>query len=152
MSSEVETLREIHHAMAAMRIPFLELFKEVDLYQGLLVESFLVADDFDCNQDAVLVVDTSDHLTKASLTQNINNLIAVGQMITENNVVVATIVVIAEVRGRSVQIPNMLLCILGTTEKDILKVDYLPTFKDVEMGHSYGLGRIDTIFRSGSVP
>lgn len=151
MTSEVKALGEINHTMAAMGIPFLELLKEVDFYQSLLVESFLVADDFDCNQDSMLVVDTSDNLAKAAFTQDVNNLIAVGHMITKNNVVVSTIVVIAKVRGRSAQIPNVLLCILGTAKIDVLKVDYLSTFKYVEMSHSYGLGRIDTIFGSSSV-
>lgn len=61
------------------------------------METFLVSNDLDCHKNARFVVDTSDNLTKASFTKEVNHLVSIRKVITIDDVVVTTFVIIAEI-------------------------------------------------------
>lgn len=147
MTAEIETLSEIDHAVTAMRIPFLELLQKIHLNESLLVESFLVPDDFDRDEAAGFVINTSHDLSETSLAQNINHLISICKVIADNNVVIAPIVIVAEIGGLSIEVAHMFLGMLRTTEVDVLEVDDFAPFKDVQARHSESLPGVHTLLR-----
>ena len=148
MSSEVETLSKVDHAMTTVRIPFLELLEEVYLNQGLLVEPLLVANDLHSNQAPRFVIDTSHHLTEATLSQNINDFVSVGQMVSDDNVVVTSLIVIAKISLLGVEVTDMFLRILSPAEKDVPEVNDLAMLENVQVRHSQRLCWANTLLRS----
>ena len=85
--------------MLGCSYPFAKLLQNVYFNQGLLMESFLVADDLHSDQDARLVIDTPDHLPKASFAKDINNFVSIGKMVAWDDGVVAPFIVVAKVGG-----------------------------------------------------
>lgn len=77
-----------------VRIPCYELFQDIDLHHGLGMESFLVADQFDSHSMTVMVIKTFQHLTKRALPQYSQHFVAVRQVVTQHNMVVAPIVIV----------------------------------------------------------
>ena len=148
MSSEVETLGKIDHAMTTVRIPFLQLLEKVYLNQGLLVEPLLVADYFHSNQASRFVIDTPHHLSEATLAQNINDFVSVGQMVPDDNVVVTSLIVIAKISLLGVEVTDMFLRILSPAEKDVPEVNDLATLENVQVRHSQRLCWANTLLRS----
>lgn len=71
--------------------------QNVDFDKSLLMEPLFVADDFDCDKDARLVVNAADHLPKASFSKHINDFVPVGEMIARDNGIISPLIVIAKV-------------------------------------------------------
>lgn len=49
-----------------------------------MMEAFLVADDFDCNVGVRFVVECANHLAEASLSNHLENLVTVTNVIVDN--------------------------------------------------------------------
>ena len=81
------------------------------------------------------MVDTAHHLSKATLTEQVDNLIPVGKMIAKDYVVVTPIIVVSEVCSLRVEVANMLLGVLCAAEVDFFVVDYLTPLEDVQVDH-----------------
>jgi hypothetical protein len=128
---------------SAETYPFAQFLKDVDLDQSLLVESLLVANDLDSHKSAGLVVDTAHHLSEATLTEKVNNLISVCEVVAEDYIIIATVVIVSEVGGLRVKVTDMLLRVLGATEVDLLIIDDLASLEDVQVDHLQCLGGCD---------
>lgn len=150
MAPKVEALCEVDHAVATVGIPLFQLLQKIDLDQGLLMESLLVPDDLHRYQRAGLVIDAPHNLAEAPLAQDVDDLISIREVISNHNVVVPAIIVVAEIRRLSTQITDVLLCILSATEVDVFEINNLSPFEDVEVGHLEGLGWADPLLRACS--
>lgn len=114
--------------------PFLKLVQDVDLDKRLLVKPLLVPNDLDCTQSTAFVINATNHLTKAALSQDIDHFITIAQVISKDNVVVTSLVVIAKIGSSSRRdVTNMLFGMLGTTEPNtIFVINDLTLFVNVQ--------------------
>jgi hypothetical protein len=96
------------------------------------MESLLVPDDLDRNKHAQLVVDASHDLTKATFAKYIDNLVAIGQMVTSNDGVVTTIIIVAKVGRIGLHIADHLASVLGAAKVYIVVVDDFASLVDIE--------------------
>ena len=131
--------------------PFFQLVQDVDLDERLLMESFLVPYDFDGAQAPKLVINASHYLSKAALSEYVDDLIPIRQVIAHDNVVVASLIIVSEIgRAGSRDVANVLLRRFGATEIDsLLVVNNLPFLVDVEQssGELYCLCRTHALLR-----
>ena len=114
--------------------PFSKLLQDIDLDKCLLMKSLLVADDLDRNQYSCLMVDTTHDLPKASFAEKIDNLVTITKVVAFDDIVISTLIIITEVGGRRVRIANDFVRFPSTCKVDILKVNNLTTFKNVQIG------------------
>lgn len=119
--------------------PFAQLLQDVNLNQGLLMETLLVADDLDSHESSSLVVDASHDLSKAALAEKVNNLIPICEMVAKDYVVVASVVVVTEVSSLSIEVANMFLGVLRAAEVYLLVVDDFASLEDVQIDHLQSL-------------
>ena len=152
MTAEIKALGEVDHTVTAMRIPFLELLQKVHLDQSLLVKSFLIADDFNRDKTAGFVVNASHDLPKTSLAQHVDHLVPICEVVTDDNVVIAPIVIIAEIGSLRIEVAHMLLGMLRATEIDVFEVNNFSAFKDVQACHPESLPGRYALLGSGFVP
>ncbi len=80
------------------------------------------------------MVDAAHYLAKATFTKNINNFVSVSQVVAKHNVVVATVIVIAEIMRRCIEIANELLCFRGAAKVNLFVIDDFSTLKDIQVG------------------
>lgn len=145
MPTKVEALREGNHAVFILRIPFAKLLQNIDFYKSLLMEALLVADNLDSDQLSELVVNASQYLSKTTLSEDVYNLVAVCQVVSSNNGVVAAFIVIAKIGGRCLQIAHHFTSTLSAAKVDIVIVDNLASFVDVEHSDANGFLRAHTL-------
>lgn len=126
--------------------PFAKFLKNIDLNKRLLMEPFLVSDDFDGNENAEFMVNTPHYLSKTSLAENIYNFVSVREVVTGNNGVVSSLIVVPKVWCIRLQIANDLACILRSAEVDVVVIDYLATLIHVQHGDPNGILRTDAFF------
>jgi len=74
-----------------------ESFEHFDLDHGLLMESFAVADYFECTDVFALVVEYFDDLAETALAEWFEYFLALGHMVVFEQLLVAFVVVLAEV-------------------------------------------------------
>jgi len=172
MSSEVKAVGEVDHAVFIVGVlgelsgktisqvsrdststyPVAQLLQDIDFDESLLVESFLVPDDLDCHKSTLAVVNTPDNLTKASLSENVDYLVAVCEMVSRHNGVIPSFVVVAKVGLRRVEITHNLAGVLGPTKVDVLAVYNLSTLVNVKHRNPNGFLRAHTFLGSGTLP
>src|ERR1700712_3861399 len=75
--------------------PFTQLLQDVDFYQGLLVEALFVSNDLNGDQQTSLVVNASNDLAETAFSKHVHNFVTICKMISHDNVVITTIVVIS---------------------------------------------------------
>lgn len=109
----------------------MQLLQNVDFDQRLLVEPLLVPDDLDSHKLAELVIDTPDNLSETTLAEDVEDLVPVRQVVTEDNLIVPSIIVVTKVLGPRIQIANVLRCLLGAAKVNVVKFGNLATLKDV---------------------
>lgn len=80
--------------------PFAEAIQDLDLYEGLVVEPLLVSDDLDGYRFTSAVVATMQHLSERSLAQCIDDFITVCQVVTIDDKIVTTLIVISMIVRR----------------------------------------------------
>lgn len=115
------------------------------------MEPFLVTNDLDRFEPSRLVVYATHNLSEAALAKNINNFVSVCEMVSQDDVVIATFVVIAKVCGLRIQITNVLLGVLCSTEVDLLVIDDLASFEYVQIGHAHSITWTDTLLGCGAL-
>lgn len=71
--------------------------KDLKLYSCLMLELLFVPDDLDGNNFASFVIHTLESLPKGSLTQEVNNLESISNLVFEHYVVVTSLVIVAAV-------------------------------------------------------
>src|SRR5690242_5812128 len=119
--------------------PFAQLLQDVNLDQSLLMESFLVADDLDGNKASCLMIDATYNLSEATLAEQVNDLVPIGEMVAKDYVIVTTIIIVSEVGGLRVEVTDMFLSILRAAEIDLFVVYNFASFKDVQVDHLQSL-------------
>ena len=71
------------------------------------MEPLLVTNDLHSDQSSVFVINATDHLTKAALSEHIDYLVTVREVITHHDVVIASIIVVTIVAGLIPKITHM---------------------------------------------
>mmetsp|Transcript_111190 Transcript_111190/g.358973 ORF Transcript_111190/g.358973 Transcript_111190/m.358973 type:complete len:214 (+) Transcript_111190:2062-2703(+) len=93
------------------------MLEYLDLHQCLVVEAFLVAHHFQRDVAARLVVQRAHHLTEGALAQGIHDLVAVEDVVSQDDEVVAPLVIVgvvvrrcrgaADLRGPCAKVPDL---------------------------------------------
>lgn len=96
------------------------------------MESLLVANDLDGNKHACLVINAPDDLAKTSLSEHIDNLIAVGEVVARHDGVVSTLVVVAEVGRVRLEITNHLASVLRSAKVNVVVINDFAALVNVE--------------------
>ena len=91
-----------------------------------MVESLFVTDDLDSDRLARAVVPALENLAKRTLTERVNDFVAICKVVPDNHQVVTALVVVTVVVGRVVSC-RLLLFAASTDAIHILKVEDLPT-------------------------
>lgn len=81
MISEVEVVEHVDDVVRAIRIFLAQLIKNSNLDECLVVEALFVANDFDCDILISFVVERTNHLTEASLSNHFQYFIAVADVV-----------------------------------------------------------------------
>lgn len=81
MIPEVEIVQHMDDVVRSIGVFLTEFVKYANLNECLMMEAFLVADNFDCDILICFVVQSSDDLTKASFSNHFENLVAVTNVI-----------------------------------------------------------------------
>src|SRR6186713_1626577 len=114
--------------------PVPKFLQNIDFHESLLVKPLFVSNDLDGNQASSLMVHAADNLPKTSLSKNIYNFISVSKMITIDNVVVSSLIVITKIGLFRLNVTNHLLSTLSAAEVDIFEVYNLTPLEDIEAG------------------
>lgn len=77
--------------------PFDKVLEYFDLHESLVVESLLVANDFDSDHVSSLVISALQNLTERTFSENVDNLVAIVEVIVRNQEVIASLIVISVV-------------------------------------------------------
>lgn len=111
VTAEIKVLSHLDHMVLLFRIPFPKVVQDLDLDERLMVEAFLVADDFDGGRLAGCVVSTLKDLPERTFPKCANDLIPICQVIVLDNQVIATLIVIAVVVSRVSESCGFLLAV-----------------------------------------
>ena len=142
---------QMDDATHVIRILLFHMFEQANFNQCLLMESFLVADDFQRDHLPRLIVKAFDNLPKGSLAQCGQNLVSVPNVIIHHHPVVSTFVIIAPV-GTTLALH---LLFQGSAEIYLVELQDFTLFKIREffamllerLRCSYGIHRCATIPR-----
>lgn len=93
MVSENEVVTELHHPLDVVGIMLLEQEEQLGLDSGLIIVFLLVLDELDGYKLLVLVIQALDDLTEGALTDDLDQLEPVGDMVPFLNSVVPLFVV-----------------------------------------------------------
>ena len=77
--------------------PFPQVIKDLDFYEGLMMESLFIANDLDSHRFSGTVVTTIKHLTERTFSESVDNLISISKVIMVDNKVIASIIIISVV-------------------------------------------------------
>lgn len=77
--------------------PIAQTSQDTYFHKRLLMEPFLVANDLHSNNTAILVIHTSHNLSERSFAQYIDDLVPIGEVVAKHDIIVASLVIIAEV-------------------------------------------------------
>lgn len=126
------------------------------------MESLLVADDLDSNNSTFFMVNASHDLAETALAQNVNDLIPIRQMIAHHNIVVAALIIVAEIVGASSVLASVLArlrrsgeraddlpCVARAGEVDafLLIIDDLAALEDIELASAHETPIVQDRFR-----
>lgn len=81
MIPEVEVVEHVDNVVRSISVFLAEFIENANFDEGLMMEAFLVADDFDCDVLIRFVVESSDNLPETSLSNNLKNLVAITNVI-----------------------------------------------------------------------
>jgi hypothetical protein len=81
MISKVEVVQHVNDVVRSVGVLFAEFVENANFDQCLMMEALFVANDFDCDVLIGLVVQSTNHLSKASLTNHLENLVAIANVI-----------------------------------------------------------------------
>jgi hypothetical protein len=117
MVPKVEILQHVNDVVIAILVFLSEVVEYADLHQSRMMESLFVPDDLDGDVLVGHVIERSDDLSEATLSDNFQNFVSVADVIVQNLDVATTFVVVAAVLRASwfamnfarvqTQIPNL---------------------------------------------
>lgn len=81
MVAEIEVVEHVYHVVCSVHILLAQFIQYPDLDQGLMVEAFLVANDFDCHVLVGFVVQCPDHLSEAALADDLQDFVPVADVV-----------------------------------------------------------------------
>ena len=84
MIPKVEIVQHVNDVVRSIGVLFAQLIENANLDECLMVEAFLVANDFDCDVLTRFMVKSTNHLSKASLSNHFQNFIAIANVIMNN--------------------------------------------------------------------
>jgi len=95
MLSEDHVVFDVYHVHDVLVIMLPQVLEDLEFHTGLVVILLLVLHDLHRDFGLLLVVDASQSRTKRALPKELYDFIPVSNMITNNNLVVAFLVIVA---------------------------------------------------------
>lgn len=95
MLSEDHVVFDVYHVHDVLVIMLPQVLEDLELHTGLVVILLLVLHDLHRDFGLLLVVDASQSRAKRALPKELYDFIPVSNMITNNNLVVALLVIVA---------------------------------------------------------
>ena len=95
MLSEDHVVFDVYHVHDVLVIMLPQVLEDLEFHTGLVVILLLVLHDLHRDFGLLLVVDASQSRTKRALPKELHDFIPVSNMITNNNLVVAFLVIVA---------------------------------------------------------
>lgn len=77
MISKIEIFQHVYHIVKGILVLFTEMIENSNFDQSLMMKSFLVSYDFYSNVLIRLVIECSNHLTKATLSDYFEDFVSV---------------------------------------------------------------------------
>lgn len=84
MIPKVEVVQHVNYIVRSIGIFLAEFVENPDLDECLMMKSLFVADDFDCDILVRFVVEGSNHLPEAPLSNHLQDLVTVTNVIVDN--------------------------------------------------------------------
>lgn len=97
MAAEDLVVNNLDDVVVIIPVPVLQVLKDPQLYTGLVLESFLIPDNFNGNHLLLFVIKAFESLAKASAAQLVKHLISVGQLILHNDLIVSSLIIVAKI-------------------------------------------------------
>lgn len=72
-----------------------QVFADVEFHLGLMAEFLLVPDDFDCDELPSHVIFAFESLAKRTFAKEIQHFVPISQVVSQDNSVVALIIIVA---------------------------------------------------------
>ena len=105
------------------------------------MKPLLIPNNLDSDQATSLVIDTSNNLPETTFSEDVDDLIPKRKVITLDDGVVSSLIVVAKVRIVRLNFPNMLGRVLRAAEVNVFEVNNLSALINVEMCHLHSLLR-----------
>jgi hypothetical protein len=77
--------------------PFDKVLEYFDFNESLVMETLLIANDLDSNHISSLVISALQNLTERTFSEDVDNLVAVVEVIVRNEEIIASLIVISVV-------------------------------------------------------
>jgi len=146
MVSEDEVVSELNHSLNVVRIVLLQQEKQLGLHCSLVVVLFLILDQLNGDQFFVFMIQALDDLAEGSLSDDLDELESIGDMISFLNAVVALFVIKAVVHQPLQLRGSVFASVFGQVVDLVVLVDLSP----LEVGEilvcqliPFGHGRVD---------
>ena len=81
MIPEVKVIEHVNNVVRSVAVLLAQLIQDSHLDQCLVVESFLVADDFDGHVQSSFVVQCTNHLAKTAFANHLQYLVAIADVV-----------------------------------------------------------------------
>jgi hypothetical protein len=81
MISKVEVVQHVNDVVRSVGVLFAEFIENANLDERLMMEALFVANDFDCDILIGFVVEGSNHLSKAALSNHLEDFVAITNVI-----------------------------------------------------------------------
>lgn len=124
VTPKVKVFRHPNQVVLVLGVPFDQLLEDLDLDQGLMVETLLVADNLDSDRFARLVVSALNDLPERALAKDPNDFVSIREVIVRNNQVITPLIIVSVIVERHV-CPRRILLTLGTPVVNFRKVENL---------------------------
>jgi len=89
--------------------PLAKIIKNLDFNEGLMMEPLLVPNDLYCNRLSCSMISTAQYLAERTLAEGVQYFVTVTKMVTLNDKIITTVIIIAVVVRRSVGMGQFLL-------------------------------------------
>lgn len=101
MVAEVEVIEHVYHVVRSVRVLLAQFVQYPNFDEGLMVEAFLIADDFDCHVLVGFVVQRPDDLTEAAFADDLKDFVSVADVVVDHLVITAVVIIVTRVECRS---------------------------------------------------
>ena len=129
MFSEDECLNDAHNVLFVFRIIGLQLLEHASLDEALLVETLLVAKNFERDYFLFLVIEALEYLTKRTFSDAFLHFVTIGDMVVNLADILALVVIEASILGAVWRRESFRVIL---TLEDVQVVD-LVVFKDLSL-------------------